>query len=201
MNHEPVDCPVDCHACCKTAVTLDLTAAESLTIYLLNRDIVDLIEEYTDLHDCTGYCPFMIMDKCIINTYKPSACQMFMPFEHQGKPMCFYLACGKHVTLDDNAPQNRMNSNSYDIHGVMMNIQCDIDQYMAHSFFKNIYEGTLWWKANYHVLPENTRMCLESILNEEYIGLKLIKNCTYEKTLQAGLKTYTDMAAHHPTHH
>jgi|GEM_PF-2638871 Fe-S-cluster containining protein len=201
LKNDPVQCPVDCHACCKVGVTLDLTVAEALMIYLLNRDVVDLIEEYTRLHKETGYCPFMIMDKCIINTYKPTACQMYMPFEYKGKAMCFYLANDEAIQPDDQAPQNHMNSRSYDIHGFMMTIQRAIDRYFPHSFFKNIYEGTLWWKTNYQFLPENTRTCLESILNEEYIGLQLMKNFAFEETLSAGLNTYTEMVANHSTQH
>ena len=170
-------------------------------IYLLNKDIVDLIEEYTDLHDESGYCPFMIMDKCIINNFKPSACQMFMPFEYKGKPMCYYLACGQGLSEDDDAQENFMNSKSYDIHGVMMKTQCEIEGYFPQSFFKNIYAGTMWWKNNYSSLPENTRMCLESILSDEYVGLQLMENFKFEKVLQAGLTKYNELVADHPHHH
>jgi len=198
MKNVTIQCPDDCHACCKVAVTLDLTAVESLMIYLLNRDVVDLIGEYTRLHDDTGYCPFMIMDKCIINTYKPTACQMYMPFEHEGKPMCFYLAQNKLELQEGNVSENSMNSSSYDIHGFMLMLQCDIDKYLSHSFFKNIYEGTLWWKNNYFSLPEDTRICLESILSEDHIGLQLMDNFKFEEALLAGYKTYTDILENHP---
>ena len=199
MKNEPIQCPHDCHACCKVSITLDLTAVESLMIYLLNRDVVDLIEEYTRLHDDTGYCPFMIMDKCIINTYKPTACQMYMPFAYEGKPMCFYLAQDELISMDGNVLENCMNSSSYDIHGFMLMLQCDIDKYLSRSFFKNIYEGTLWWKNNYFSLPEDTRICLESILSQDYIGVQLMDNFKFEEALQAGYKTYTDILENHLT--
>lgn len=201
MDHEAIQCPVDCHACCRVTTTLDLTATESLMIYLLNKDIVDLIEEYTDLHDETGYCPFMIMDKCIINRFKPSACQMFMPFEYRGKPMCYYLAHGKGLSAHNDAPENYMNSSSYAIHGVMMEIQCNIDGYLSQSFFKNIYQGTLWWKDNYALLPVNTRMCLESILTDNDMGLQLMENFKFDKVLQTGLTRYNEIVKTHPPHH
>ncbi len=195
MKKEAMQCPSDCHACCKMDVTLDLTSVESLVIYLLNRDVIDLIEEYTRLHDATGYCPFMIMEKCIINAYKPSACQMYMPFASEGKPMCFYLARGKAQELDADAPQNMMNSSCYDIHGLMLLLQCDVDRYLSRSFFKNIYEGTLWWKDNYLSLPRDTRICLESILAGNYIGSQLTDNFNYKEVLQAGYSKYTDVVA------
>ena len=180
-------------------MTLDLTAAESLTIYLLNRDVVDLIEEYTRLHDQTGYCPFMIMDRCIIHNYKPTACQMFMPFAYKGKPMCYYIAEEGQLLKDDDSPENCMNSSSYDIHGCMMTIQSEIDGYLSRSFFKNIYQGTLWWKNNYHCLPVNTRTCLESILNGEYVGLQIMEDFKFAETLLAGHETYSAMVAGHST--
>ena len=198
MDKEQIKCPEDCHACCRSDVILDLTAVESLMIYLLNRDVINIIDEYTRLHDYTEYCPFMIMDKCIINSCKPTACQMYMPFEHEGKPMCFYLA-GKDLMLHVDHPlEYRMNSNSYAIHGFMMMVQCDIDTYLSRSFFKNIYDGTLWWKNNYHSLPDDTRICLESILSEDYIGLKLMHNFNFEEALMAGHQTYIDILDENP---
>lgn len=197
MKQQPIQCPEGCHACCADTITLDLTTVEALVIYLLNRDIVELIEAYRDLHDVTGYCPFMIMDKCIINAYKPTACQMYMPFEYEERPMCFYLSHGRDVIQQDSIPTNPMNSSSYDIHGCMMMIQKEIDQFMSQSFFKNIYDGTMWWKANYDSLPVNTRICLESVLCEDSIGLQISDHFPFEKILLAGYKTYTDLLALH----
>ncbi len=191
MKEEPIQCPDDCHACCKLGITLDLTSVESLMIFLLNRGVVNLIEEYTKLHPDTGYCPFMIMEKCIINAYKPTACQMYMPFEYNGEPMCFYLAQNDCATQSKSSSEQYMNSHSYDIHGFMMKIQCDIDKYFSHSFFKNVYEGTLWWENNYDSLPDVTRICLESILSENYIGSKLIDNFNFKEALSSGHKMYT----------
>ena len=197
ITRSPMQCPDDCHACCNSSVILDLTSVESLIIYLLNRGVIDIIDEYTRLHDHTEYCPFMIMDKCIINTYKPSACQMYMPFEYEGKAMCFYLATNDSMLKADADTENYMNSNSYDIHGLMMLLQCDLDKYLSHSFFKNIYEGTLWWKSNYESLPEDTRLCLESILSEGYIGLQLTDNFNFRESLQAGHERYADLLEEH----
>lgn len=193
MKKKPIQCPDHCHACCNSTVILDLTAVESLMIYLLNRDVIDLIDEYTNLHDHTEYCPFMIVDKCIINTYKPSACQMYMPFEYEGKPMCFYLAKNEFMLQAGNSTENYMNSNSYDIHEFMMMIQCDIDKYLSRSFFKNIYDGTLWWKNNYQSLPDDTIICLESILSEGYIGLQLKHDFKFKEALLSGHETYADL--------
>jgi len=197
MKKIPVQCPDDCHACCNSKVILDLTSVESLMIYLLNRDVIALIDEYTKLHEHTEYCPFMIMDKCIINAYKPSACQMYMPFEYEGKPMCFYLAKDECMRQTGNSTENYMNSNSYDIHGLMMMIQCDLDKYLSCSFFENIYNGIDWWKNNYQSLPDNTIFCLESILSEGGIGLQLNNNFKYEEALLAGHETYENLLDHH----
>jgi hypothetical protein len=162
----------------------------------LNRDIVELIDEYARLHHTSGYCPFMIMDKCIINHYKPSACQMFMPFDHLGKPMCAYIAePGAECACGDAAEQS--NSSSYDIHGFMMMIQCEIEQHLAPSFFKNIYDGARWWKENYHILPEDTRICLESILSENAIGDCLVDGFDYEEALHDGYDRYVALLAGH----
>jgi len=112
-------CPTDCHACCTKGVTLDLTSVESLIIYLLNRDVVNLIDTYTALHDPTEYCPFLIMDKCIINTYKPSACQMYMPFDYKGKAVCFYLTAKDSKEKFLGSTACTAHSNAYAIHGFM----------------------------------------------------------------------------------
>ena len=191
-DNTQIQCPTGCHACCKLGVVLDLTSVESLMIFLLNREVIGIIDEYTRLHEYTGYCPFMIMDKCIINAYKPSACQMYMPFEYEKKPMCYYLAGDVLIVQDDLTLKYTLNSSSYDIHGFMMKIQKDIDPYVTRSFFKNIYEGTRWWRLNYHALPEDTRICLESILSEDAIGLQLTHDFKFEEALLAGRKAYAD---------
>lgn len=198
IKDTPIECHKDCHVCCKISVTLDLTAVESLLIYLLNQGVVTLIEEYTSLHEDTGYCPFMITGKCIINTYKPTACQMYMPFEYKGQPMCYYLAKGGELPQGGCFPDIYMNSNSYDIHGFMLMMQTDIDRYSSHSFFKNAYEGTLWWEKHYHDLPADTRVCLESILNENYIGLQLMEDFNYEEALLAGHEKYVNLLDNKP---
>lgn len=191
-----MQCPDDCHACCKASVTMDLTAIESLVIYLLNRDMVHLIEQYTNNLEPSGYCPFMVMDKCIINTYKPSACQMYIPFDYEGGPICFYTAGGD-IPMDS-LGESYMNSNAYGIHGFMVLMQADVERYLPCSSFKNIYQGTLWWKNNYHCLPDTTRICLEAIVDEEYIGLKLVKDFNFDKALLAGRTRYADLIANKP---
>lgn len=198
MKDEQIQCPDNCHACCKTGVTLDLTAVEALVIYLLNRELVDLIEEYTNSHDFSGYCPFMLKDRCLINAYKPSACQMYMPFEYAGKPLCYYTAADDFVLPAESLGDSYMNSNAYGIHGFMVMMQSDSDTYVSPSFFKHIYEGTLWWKKNYHCLPAVTRMCLESILDEGDIGLKIRDGFRVEEALLAGRTTYTAMLENKP---
>lgn len=189
-ENEPVQCPAGCHACCRLGVVLDLTAVESLMIFLLNRDIIDMLDEYTRLHAATGYCPFMIMDRCIINTYKPTACQMFMPFEYEHKPMCYYIADADVLRQEDLASEYLMNSNAYDIHGFMIRIQTSIDTYLSPSCFQNVYEGTSWWRRHYHLLSENTRTCLESILDEGYIGRQLMHEFKFEEALRSGHLVY-----------
>jgi hypothetical protein len=193
MESEPIQCPVDCHACCRLGVTLDLTSVEALMVFLLNREVVDLIEEYTKLHDESGFCPYMIMDKCIINSYKPTACQMFMPFAYKGKAMCFYLAEKEIILPEGESSEGAMNSSSYAIHGFMMMVQSEIDEYLPKLFFKNIYDGTLWWKDHYPALPDNTLLCLESILNQGDIGRQLTDHFNFEAALQAGHKVYADL--------
>ncbi len=197
METAHVQCPSDCHACCCLGVVLDLTAVESLLIYLLNGDVIEMIDEYTRLHEPSGYCPFMIMDKCIINDYKPSACQMFMPFDYQGKAMCTYIAEPGVEQAVDRDIEELMNSSSYDIHGFMMMIQCEVEQYIATSFFKNIYDGVRWWKENYLILPEDTRICLESILSENAIGDCLVDGFDYGEALHDGYERYDAMLARH----
>ncbi|HEB70442.1 MAG TPA: hypothetical protein ENI88_12620 [Desulfobulbus sp.] len=197
-ENRPIQCPEDCHACCRLGVVLDLTSVESLMIFLLNRDVIAIIDEYTRLHDATGYCPFMIMDKCIINDFKPSACQMYMPFEYKKKPMCYYLAGNGLASRNDLSLEYTLNSSSYDIHGFMMIIQNDIDQYLSRSFFKNIYDGTQWWKEHYRTLPVDTRICLESILCADSIGLQLTHDFKFEEALAAGHQAYTDKVARRP---
>lgn len=198
MKSEQIQCPDDCHLCCKIGVTLDLTAVEALVIYLLNRELVDLIEEYTNSHDLSGYCPFMVMDKCVINTYKPSACQMYMPFEYEGAPLCFYTASDDLVLSAGSLGYSYMNSNAYGIHGFMAMMQGDSDTHLSPPFFRHIYEGTIWWKKNYHRLPAVTRMCLESILDEEDIGLKIRADFKVGKALLNGRNKYSDMLANKP---
>ncbi len=198
-ENKQIQCPEGCHACCKLGVILDLTSVESLMIFLLNRDVIAIIDEYTRLHDYTGYCPFMIMDKCIINAYKPSACQMYMPFEYEKKPMCYYLAGDELVARNNLSLEYTLNSSSYDIHGFMIKIQNDIDQYVSRSVFRNIYDGTRWWRKNYHALPEDTRICLESILSEDSIGLQLTHDFKFEEALMAGHQAYADKVAERST--
>jgi Fe-S-cluster containining protein len=197
MKSPPVQCPSDCHICCKSSVTLDLTAVESLMIYLLNRDMVTLTEQYSDLHNDTGYCPFLIKDKCIIHQYKPTACQMFMPFDYHGEPMCYYLAKDRGSLRQEECSDSYMNSNAYDIHGFMMMTQCAIDVLLPCTFFRHIYQGVLWWKSNYNILPTSTRMCLESILYNGYIGSTLTAEFEFENALTAGHDTYIHMQEEH----
>ncbi len=197
MESDQAQCPIDCHACCKLGITLDLTSVEALMVYLLNRDMVDLLEEYISLHVKSDYCPYMIKDKCIINNYKPTACQMFMPFVYKGKAMCFYLADKKTVLSEEESSEGLMNSSSYSIHGYMMMLQSKVGDYLPVSFFKNTIDGTLWWKEHYHSLPDNTQNCLESILTQGHIGKKLTSCFDYKVALQAGSETYSDLCEKH----
>ena len=197
MKSEPIQCPADCHSCCRLGITLDLSSVEALMVYLLNKEVVELIEEYIALHDASDFCPYMVMDKCIINTYKPTACQMFMPFAHKGKAMCFYLAEKDFSLPAGESLEDAMNSNSYALHGFMMMIQNELDKYFSKLFFKNIYDGTMWWKDNYLSLPDNTRLCLESILNQGDIGRQLTDHFNFESALQAGHESYADLREKH----
>lgn len=197
MKSPPIQCPDNCHICCKSSVTLDLTAVESLMVYLLSRDMITLTEQYTALHAATQYCPFLIKDRCIIHEYKPTACQMFMPFEYQSEPMCYYLAKDKGNLCQEDCSDSYMNSNAYDIHGFMMMTQCAVDALLPCSFFKHIYQGVLWWKNNYTILPPATRVCLESILCNGPIGSTLTADFEFEKALTAGHDTYIHMLEEH----
>lgn len=199
MSKEPMQCPDQCHACCSSSTILDLTAVESLVIFLLNREMVELIEEYWEDHEPSGYCPFMVTDKCVIHAYKPTACQMYMPFAYQGDPMCFYIAPDDFKMNQDSAEESYMNSKSYDIHGFMAIIQNEIDSYITPSFFKNIYQGILWWKNNYDCLPDATRICLESIMLEDYIGLKIAEDFKFEAALVSGYAHYALMLENRTT--
>jgi hypothetical protein len=80
----------------------------------------------------------------------------------------------------------------------MLLLQCEIDTYSSQSFFQNIYEGTLWWKEHYSNLPENTRICLESILSDGYIGHQMMDGFGYKEALQAGYACYMDVLENHP---
>ncbi len=195
MEKEQLACPEHCHACCTSSATLDLTAVETLTIYLINREIIHVMDEETILQNASGYCPFLIVDHCIINTYKPTACQMFMPFAHEGKPMCAYLAEETSIARQDSAAAHYMNSNSYAIHGYMMLVQHDVYNYLSQVCFKHIFEGVLWWKKNYTLLPHSTRVVLESVVNEEVAGVQRMDTFKYEDSLQAGHQAYTDVLA------
>lgn len=188
-----IQCPVDCHACCASTTVLDLTAVEALLVYLLNRDMVHLVERHTQLQGESGYCPYLIADKCIIHTYKPTACQMFMPFEYKGKPMCFYLADNKDAFKEEMIFEEELNSNCYAIHGFMVHLQNEIIAYLSVPYFKNTYAGTLWWHTHYSCLPENTRFCLESILEKNHVGQQLIIDFGFSAALSTGEKTYLDL--------
>jgi len=190
-------CPRECHVCCKIDVTLDLTAVESLMVYLLNRDIVNLIDEYIALHDPTGYCPFMIMGRSVINHYKPSACQMFMPFDFQGKAVCFYLVDDESTEQFIGSTACTMHSNSYAVHGFMLEIQEELAKYLSHTSFKNIYEGTAWWRMHYDNLPQETKVGLESIINEDIAGLQRLGAFNFEKSLDVGFRRYNDKIEQH----
>lgn len=194
LEGEQVQCPLDCHACCRSGVTLDLTSVEALMVYLLNRELVDLLEEYVELHGEGDYCPFLISDKCIIHTYKPTACQMFMPFAYRGNPMCYYLAGQDFLPAEGERCQGLMNSNSYAVHGCMAKIQREVAEYFPVPFFQHIYAGTVWWKQHYHGLPGNTRTCLESILLQgDTIGDQLSAKFDFGAALQAGDELYMDL--------
>jgi Fe-S-cluster containining protein len=190
-------CPRNCHACCAKNVTLDLTSVESLMIYLLNREVVHLIDTYTDLHDSSEYCPFLIMDKCIINTYKPSACQMYMPFDYKGKAVCFYLTKKNYAEKYSGSTDCTAHSNSYAIHGFMLLTQSRVDQYVSRHCFKNIYDGTHWWKNNFSQLPLATRNGLESILSEDTKGLLRMAKTEFDVLLAEGLSTYNKSVEQH----
>ncbi len=196
-DDHPALCPRECHACCKLGIILDLTSVEALLIYLLNRDVVHLIDEYTTRHDPSPFCPFMIMDKCIINSYKPSACQMYMPFEFNGEPACYYLAAEKTGKDFIGSTACSMHSNSYAIHGFMLLAQQNLDPYMEQSWFKNIYDGTAWWQEHYDALPKATRTDMESIINEDTAGLLKTENFKFEASLATGFQTYNETVSQH----
>lgn len=185
-----IECPRDCHACCALDVVLDLTAVESLMIYLLNKEVVEIIDAYTDLHDPTGYCPFFIMDKCIIHTYKPSACQMYMPFNYLGKAVCLYHKEQHSVDNYAGSKMCSLHSNSYAVHGFMMLSQREVSLSFSQQFFCNIYDGTHWWKNHYSQLPLDTRRALESILTESEEGKRRMENTAFEELLAQGLDIY-----------
>jgi len=159
-------------------------------IFLLNRDSLELIDNYIKLHDPTDYCPFMIMDKCIIHAYKPSACQMFMPFTHAHKLACYYLADREMQARKDLDMEYLLNSNCYDVHGFMLKTQHDVAGFLGRSFFKNIAEGIVWWRAHYASLPEMVRDDLESIVAGDAPGLERIRAFSFEKALREGHRAY-----------
>jgi Fe-S-cluster containining protein len=194
-----VTCPRDCHACCSEEVVLDLTSVESLMIYLLNRDVVHLIDEYTAGHEPTGYCRFMIMDKCIINAYKPSACQMFMPSEHHGKAVCFYLAEDGADDRYADCTACSAHSNSYAVHGCMLLVQQEVDDSLHGRCFRNVYEGTRWWRKHYADLPASTRNCLDSIINDDAAGLRRVREFPFDEVLAAGNRAYNQAVQRHET--
>ena len=189
---QQASCPKDCHACCVRDVILDLTSVESLLIYLLNQDVVALLGTYLDLHEPSGDCPFLIMDKCIINTYKPSACQMYMPVTHQGRRVCFYLATSypESQCQYPSYAACTSHSNAYAIHGVMLNVQRKLEPFFSQQCFKNIFDGTSWWEKHYQDLPEATRNALKSILNEDAEGVGRMADFAFEAVLSEGLSTY-----------
>ena len=170
---------------------------ESLLIYLLNRDVVLLLDEYIEQHDASSFCPYMIMDKCIINVYKPSACQMYMPFTTQGKPVCFYLSGNQEMADFNGSTSCSAHSNSYAVHGFMLLIQQDIDRYLEQSWFKNIYDGTSWWRTHYDGLPQATRAGLESIINDDAAGQQQTGNFQFEESLTVGYQKYNDTVDRH----
>jgi len=185
-----VSCPRDCHACCAVDVVLDLTAVESLMIYLLNLEVVNYIDRYIELHEPTGYCPFFIMDKCIIHTYKPSACQMYMPFDYQGQAVCYYLNNSPSSDNYSGSTMGSLHSNAYAIHGFMLLIQRRLEQSIPRQYFSNIYAGTSWWKTHYSQLSPETRTSLESILHEDEEGVLRTESFEFEAFLSQGLSTY-----------
>jgi len=189
-KEQPAQCPEGCHACCKREVVLDLTTVEALMIFLLNRESLDLIDTYTKLHDPTGYCPFMIMDQCIIHAYKPTACQMFMPFAFEKETVCYYLSEEALLARNNLGMEHSLNSNCYDIHGFMLKIQQDVADSLGQSFFKNIYEGIVWWREHYATLPAATRGHLESIVDEDARGRQRTHAFAFEKALREGHLTY-----------
>lgn len=118
---------------------------------------------------------------------------MFMPFEYKGKPMCFYLADQSAAIQEGEIVKERMNSNCYAIHGFMVIAQREVSNNLPVQFFKNIYEGTLWWKKYYNILPNNTRICLESILGKNEIGKQLINYFDFEEALLIGDNVYNEL--------
>lgn len=189
----PAHCPEGCHACCRSWVTLDLTAVEALTVYLLNREMVELIERAHHLRPEDDYCPFLIQNRCSIHAYKPSACQMFMPFTSQGKPTCYYLAKERGDLQVAAEGEQYLNSHAYAIHGLMMLLQCMVGSHLPCIFFKNSYQGALWWKEHYSILPSTTKNCLESILNHDAHGEQQRADFAFAEALRSGLANYMQM--------
>jgi Fe-S-cluster containining protein len=190
-------CPRDCHACCAKDVTLDLTSVEALMIYLLQKDVVSLIDRYTELHDPTEFCPFLLMDKCIIHTYKPTACQMYMPLDYKGEPVCYYLSDNKSMEHKNMATPCTLHSNAYALHGYMLLTQRMVKIFFSKNCFKNIYDGTFWWKTHYSDLPLVTRNSLEAIISENEHGLLQMAVLDFETLLAKGLSTYNESIVEH----
>ena len=195
--HQQATCPKECHACCARDVTLDLTSVEALMIYLLQKDIVCLIDQYTELHDPTGFCPFLLMDKCIIHNYKPTACQMYMPFNYKGKAVCYYLTDKENEQYRKEGIACSMHSNAYALHGFMLLTQRKVAGNFSKTCFKNVYDGTFWWKTHYKELPLATRNNLESIISENEQGAAQMAGLSFEDLLGQGLSTYNASIEEH----
>ncbi|WP_028580658.1 hypothetical protein [Desulfogranum japonicum] len=181
-------CPTQCHECCRSNVKMDLTGLEALLVFLLNRDMIELVMEHHALTGDTGFCPFLVSDSCIIHAYKPTACQMFMPYLYQGKATCAYRLNGLHAScLEELRVEQYLNSYSYDIHGYLMLCQVEIDEPLIPRSFSHIFDGVVYWSEHYQLLPAETRTHMETILDGQAESLnKYVSSFDFALALSQG---------------
>ncbi len=195
IPEKQAECPARCHACCTTSVRIDLTGLEALLVYLLNQDMAAMVIEHYALKGDTGFCPFLIADICVIHDYKPTACQMFMPYFHQGKTTCSYrLNQEEYVSMAELQVDLYLNSYAYDIHGYMMLAQQRLKGQGIPERFDHIFQGVEYWTTHYPFFPEAVRLTLDAVLRGGEDAKKWVSDFEYDKALSQGHAYYLSMS-------
>ena len=194
MPAEQAACPAQCHECCRLSVKMDLTGIEALLVYLLNREMIELVIRRRALTGDTGFCPFLVADVCVIHVYKPTACQMFMPYLYQGKPTCAYRLNGLPTTaLAGLQVEQYLNSYSYDIHGYMLLCQQQLHEAFIPRSFPHIFPGVVYWAEQYLLLPVEIRNSLQALLRDNVSGENTVSDFDYGLALSQGHEHYLAM--------